>query len=96
MSFRLLRVSPGDFDQLGFCYENKNYFDKCLPFGASISCALFEKFPTVLHWCTENRSGNSNIIHYLYNIPNEFLYRQASPKGASIPVFEYQIRSSKM
>ena len=57
-AFRLLRVSSGDYDQLGFCFENKYYFDKCLPFGASISCALFEMFPTALHWCTENRSGN--------------------------------------
>jgi hypothetical protein len=43
-AFRLLRVSPSDFDQLGFSFDNKFYFDKCLPFGASISCSLFENF----------------------------------------------------
>jgi hypothetical protein len=42
-AFRLLRVSPSEFDQLGFSFDNKFYFDKCLPFGASISCSLFEK-----------------------------------------------------
>jgi hypothetical protein len=34
----------GDFDQLGFVFQDKYYLDKCLPFGASISCALFENF----------------------------------------------------
>jgi hypothetical protein len=64
-AFRLLRIFPGDFDQLGFVFQDKYYFDKCLPFGASISCALFEKFSTALHWFTEIRSGNPNILHYL-------------------------------
>ena len=62
-AFRLLRVFPGDFDQLGF--ENNCYFDKCFPMGASISCSLFEKFSTVLHWSTEIRSKNPNSLHYL-------------------------------
>jgi hypothetical protein len=64
-AFRLLRIFPGDFDQLGFVFQDKYYFDKCLPFGASISCALFENFSTALHWFTEIRSGNPNILHYL-------------------------------
>ncbi|VDH94982.1 Hypothetical predicted protein [Mytilus galloprovincialis] len=64
-AFRLLRVSPSDFDQLGFIFYGKYYFDRCLPQGASISCSLFEKFSTALHWVTELTSGNSNILHYL-------------------------------
>ena len=48
-AFRLLRVSPSDFDQLGFIFDGKYYFDRCLPQGASISCSLFEKFSTALH-----------------------------------------------
>ena len=48
-AFRLHRIFPGDFDQLGFVFQDKYYFDKCLPFGASISCALFEKFSSALH-----------------------------------------------
>ncbi|VDI71062.1 Hypothetical predicted protein [Mytilus galloprovincialis] len=38
--------------------------------GASISCSLFEKFSTALHWVTELTSGNSNILHYL----DDFLF----------------------
>jgi hypothetical protein len=46
-------LKMGDFDQLGFVFQDKYYFDKCLPFGASINCALFEKLSTALHWFTE-------------------------------------------
>ena len=38
--------------------------------GASISCAIFEKFSSALHWLTEKRSGNRNIQHYL----DDFLF----------------------
>jgi hypothetical protein len=69
-AYPLLRVSPSDFDQLGFIFNNKYYYDKCLPMGASISCSLFEKFSTALHWFTEIKSGNENILHYL----DDFLY----------------------
>jgi hypothetical protein len=41
-AFRLLRISPTEFDLTGFKFKNEYYFDKFLPMGASISCALFE------------------------------------------------------
>ena len=69
-AFRLLRIWPGDFDQLGFLFEGKFYFDKCLPMGASISCALFEKFSSALHWYVASCSSNKNILHYL----DDFLF----------------------
>lgn len=43
-AFRLLPVSPGDFDRLGLRFQGIFYVDKMLPFGSSISCALFDKF----------------------------------------------------
>jgi hypothetical protein len=49
-AFRLLRVSPSDFDQLGFSFDNKFYFDKCLPFGASISFRLAAAAPSLTCW----------------------------------------------
>jgi hypothetical protein len=54
-AFRLLPVWPGDFDLLGFRIKDKFYFDKLLPMGASISCALpvFEKFSTFIQWCNK-------------------------------------------
>ena len=68
--FDYLRVFPGNFDQLGFMFDDKYYFDKCLPMGASICCALFEKISTALHWFTETRTGNRDILHYL----DDFLF----------------------
>jgi hypothetical protein len=64
-AFRLLKVAPSDFDQLGFRFEGKYYFDKCLPMGASISCSIFENFSTALHWFTKLQSHSKNILHYL-------------------------------
>lgn len=55
-AFRLLPVAISDFDLLGFQFQGSFYFDKMLPFGASISCALWEKFATALHWLTQNVS----------------------------------------
>lgn len=70
-AFRLLPVWPGDFDLLGFKLENKIYFDKCLPMGASISCALFEKFSTFIQWAVEHESSEKPaILHYL----DDFLF----------------------
>jgi hypothetical protein len=72
-AFRLLPVWPGDFDLLGFRIKVKFYFDKFLPMGASISCALpvFEKFSTFIQWAVEYESDNKpSILHYL----DDFLF----------------------
>jgi hypothetical protein len=55
---------------MGFKFENQYFFDKCLPMGASISCSLFEKFLTALHWFIQQESNNDNILHYL----DDFLF----------------------
>ena len=47
-AFRLLPIWPGDFELPGFKFDNCYYFDKCLPFGCSISCSAFEKFSSFL------------------------------------------------
>ena len=64
-AFRLLPIYPGDFDFVGIRFDGKYYFDKCLPFGSKISCALFNKFSTFLRWLVRKKSNNQNIIHYL-------------------------------
>lgn len=64
-AFRLLPVFPGDFDLLGIKFEGQYYIDKCLPMGCSVSCNIFEKFSTFLHWVVENNTGLSTLDHYL-------------------------------
>ena len=58
-------IRPGDFDQLGFSFSHNFYFDKCLPMGATVSCLLFEKCSSALHWYTAFGSQDKNVIHYL-------------------------------
>ncbi|XP_060587839.1 uncharacterized protein LOC132743320 [Ruditapes philippinarum] len=81
-AFRLLPISPADFDLLGFkvMVGEKGkpvtyyFYDKMLPFGSSISCALWEKFASFLHWVVVANSHNSNILHYL----DDFLFGESS------------------
>ena len=80
-------VFPGDFDQLGFMFDDKYYFDKCLPMGASISCALLETFSIALHWFTETRTGNRDILHYL----DDFLFGgEADSTRCKDTLFEFK------
>lgn len=69
-AFRLLPVCPQDFCLLGLKHADLYYIDKCLPMGCSLSCSLFEKFSTFLHWELSRRSELESIIHYL----DDFLF----------------------
>ena len=64
-AFRLLPIDPKDFEFLGFKISNYYFVDKCLPFGCSLSCNLFEKFATFLEWELKRRSNSENVVHYL-------------------------------
>lgn len=65
-AFRLLPIAPEDFWLLGLKDEEGNiYIDKFLPMGCKISCALFEKFATFLHWLVQFLSGQDTLDHYL-------------------------------
>jgi hypothetical protein len=64
-AFRLMPVSPADFDQLGFKFGDEYYFDKCLPFGCSISCNVFNRFADFLEFVVKRKARSQNIIHYL-------------------------------
>lgn len=58
-AFRLFPIYPGDFDLLGYEFRDQFFIDKCLPFGCSISCNIFEKFSTFLHWVVVHRSQDT-------------------------------------
>ena len=63
--FRLVPVSPADYDLLGFCIEGSYYYDKTLPMGLSMSCNLFEQFSSSLHWIAENKLHISGCAHII-------------------------------
>ena len=66
-AFRILGISPDDWPLLVMKAENPKdgkiyYFvDKCLPFGHSISCALFQKMSDAMEWITRHRTGKESI-----------------------------------
>ena len=43
-AFRIIPIRFEDLMLLGIYFDNNYYVDLCLPFGSSISCALFECF----------------------------------------------------
>ena len=76
-AFRLLPVSPTDYELLGFRFDGKYYYDKCLPMGCSISCSLFETFITFLEFKVRQVTQSEFITHYL----DDFLFVVSSAPG---------------
>ena len=64
-AYRLIPIRPQDFELLGFCVDEKFYFDKALPFGASISCITFERFSRFLEFSVKTQLKSGGLIHYL-------------------------------
>lgn len=79
-AFRLLILHPGDFELMGFHFDNFFFIDKCLPMGCSISPKLFETFSTFLQWVVEVKSGQKSIDHYL----DDFIFMGASNTGTCL------------
>ena len=69
-AFRLLPVSVLDFDQLGFKFNGKFYFDKAMPFRCSIACQCWELYSTFLEFCVARQSSVGKLLHYL----DDFLF----------------------
>ena len=64
-AFRLIPVNPEDYPILGIKFNNRYYYDRCLPMGCSSSCHIFERFSTAVEWIPTNKFGIESIIHYL-------------------------------
>ena len=75
-AFRILPLKISQFCWL--CFKARDpktgkfwfFADKCLPFGASISCALFTKFSDCLKHLSEFLSGKFTVTNYL----DDFLF----------------------
>ena len=77
-AFRLVPLDPRWWNFLIMKAKNvqgiwKFFVDKCLPFGASISCAIFQRFSNALAHIT-NYQLQSKILHWgLSNYLDDFL-----------------------
>ena len=69
-AFRIIPINPNDRHLLGFKWNNKFYFDNCLPMGCSSSCQIFESFSTALHWIISQALPHVGIVHVL----DDFLF----------------------
>ena len=64
-AFRIIPIHQLDHELLGIHWNNSYYYDTCLPFGASSSCAIFERFSSGLQWVSLNKLGIANMVHIL-------------------------------
>ena len=64
-AFRIVPISPKDYRLLGFSWQGAFYYDKCLPMGCSVSCAIFEELSCALQWILTQQLGVSSMSHIL-------------------------------
>ena len=76
-AFRLIPISPEDYDLLGISWQGLYYYDRCMPTGCSSSCRTFEMFSTALEWTAQKKLHIPYILHLL----DDFLI--VSPSQAS-------------
>ncbi|MES9882605.1 MAG: reverse transcriptase domain-containing protein [Sedimenticola sp.] len=75
-AFRILPVRPSDYELLGFSWEGKYYYDRCIPMGCASSCAIFENFSTALEWIAKHKLHCTGIVHIL----DDFLFIEPSKR----------------
>lgn len=64
-AFRLLYACPEDFCLLGNKHSGLYYNEK-FSMGCSLSCSLFEKSSTFLHWKLSRSSKMQSINQYIF------------------------------
>ena len=52
----------------------KYFIEKCLPFGSSISCAIFQKFLNAIKYVFVTQSRQSGLIIWVVNYLDDFLF----------------------
>lgn len=69
-AFRLIPLAPSEYHLFGIFWQGNYYFDRCLPFGCSSACNIFEKFSSALEWVMWNYLPHTLIYHVL----DDFLF----------------------
>ena len=63
-AFHNVPMQFADLHLLGIKVRGQFFIDNCLPFGAIVSCTVFEDISTLIHWIMERWVGHA-MIHYL-------------------------------
>ena len=69
-AFRLVPLHPADYHLTGFQWQNKFYYDRCLPQGSASSCHIFETISTALKWILQNKLQVGTVVKVL----DDFLF----------------------
>ena len=77
-AFRLIPLHYSQNHLTGFKFDDKYYFDKCLPQGCSSSCFIFEKFSDSIKWALNTHYTVGNIVKVL----DDFLFINNSYEGS--------------
>ena len=64
-AFRLIPIYPADHHLLGFTWNQKYFYDTCLPMGCSSSCQIFERFSSAIQWLMTYHYKVNDISHLL-------------------------------
>lgn len=60
-------MAPEDYmyDQFGFYWEGKFYFDKCLSMGCRTNCKIFEEFSTAIELIAHTKPdiAHAYVVH---------------------------------
>ena len=75
-AFRIIPISPDDYNLLGMQWRGLYYYDRCMPMGCSSSCLTFETFSTSVEWIARKKLNIAHILHLL----DDFLIVAASAK----------------
>lgn len=69
-AFRIIPISPKDYNLLGIKFDGLFYYDKCMPMGCSSSCKTFETFSSAINWIGIYKLGIQHLLHIL----DDFLF----------------------
>ena len=64
-AFRIIPISPDNYNLLGMQWRGLYYYDRCMPIGCSSSCLTFETFSTAVEWIARQRLSIAHILHLL-------------------------------
>ena len=64
-AFRIIPISPADYNLLGMQWRGLYYYDRCMPMGCSSSCLTFETFSSAVEWIAKQKLNIDHILHLL-------------------------------
>ncbi|MEW8091241.1 MAG: hypothetical protein AB2784_16615, partial [Candidatus Thiodiazotropha endolucinida] len=76
-AFRIVPVHPDAYELLCFSWEGKFYYDRCLAFGASSRCRIFERVSSALEWIALSKLRASAVVKIL----DDFLFIENAYDG---------------